>query len=302
MKPLSRNRGSALLLVLWSIITMSVAVLGVVQYVHYNLDEAQGINLNFELRQIAESGVAIAFSPEVEKGDPLLKADFGNNGGRYEVVLHSEMARLNVNELLLEEREEIGEDVLQRLFVNSWGANSADARHVVQQLILRTSRLLNDDGTFRLDRELTSIDQMAEVDGMDKIIKLKPDWADFFTVYGDGPLDVNGAHPDILRAFFVIAQRRAESFVQMRSGPDKKEHTLDDKPFTEDTVPGALGINSTQFTQEYINTKRVSITDKPTMMRVESTAFLGERKRQIRVILDRSKQPPAILQWQEVPL
>ncbi len=289
----SNQRGSALLLVLWSIITMSVAVLGVVEYIHYNLDETQGLNLNFELRQIAESGIAVAFSPQISEGDPLLNADMGTNGGRYEVVLHSETARLNINHIL----KIGGEDILQRLFV-TWGAPTSDAKFAVAKLILWSGRSGNATDNYSLDHEFTSVDQMRDVKGMDKIEKLHPDWMSAFTIWGDGKIDVNEATEDILQAFFGIGQRKAESFVQSRSGPDKKDHTLDDQPYTEkNLLAGALGFTGKQF-EPYFQ----QISTETFITRAESTAFLNERKRQIRVIFNRKVQPTVIYQWQEVPL
>lgn len=288
-----KTSGSALLLVLWSIITMSVAVLGVVEYIHYNLDETQGLNLNFELRQIAQSGIAVAFSPQVAEGDPLLKANMGNDGGRFEVELHSETARLNINELLQTGREE----VLEKLFL-TWKATSSESRMVVQALIRWTERTGTSSKDYALGQEFTSVEQMREVAEMAKIDKVKPDWAEAFTTWGSGKIDVNDATPDILQAFFGIGERRAQSFVQSRLGPDKKEHTLDDQPYTDmKLLAGALGFTDKQF-QPYA--QRVSLETQ--LSRAESTAFLGERKRQIRVIFNRKAQPPVIYQWQEVPL
>ena len=288
-----KTSGSAMLLVLWSIITMSVAVLGVVEYIHYNLDETQGLNLNFALRQIAQSGIAVAFSPQISEGDPLLKANMGNDGGRYEVELHSETARLNINELLRTGRE----DVLERLFL-SWKATSSESRMVVQGLIKWTGRTGTSDKDFDLAQEFTSVEQMREVDDMAKIDKVKPGWVESFTTWGTGKIDVNDASPDVLRAFFGIGERKAESFVQSRLGPDKKEHTLDDQPYTDmKLLAGALGFTDKQF-QPYA--QRVSLETQ--LNRAESTAFLGERRRQIRVIFNRKAQPPVIYQWQEVPL
>ncbi len=288
-----KTSGSALLLVLWSIITMSVAVLGVVEYIHYNLDETQGLNLNFELRQIAQSGIAVAFSPQIEEGDPLLKANMGNDGGRFEVELHSETARLNINELLQTGNEE----VLEKLFL-TWKATSSESRMVVQALIRWTERTGTSSKDYALGQEFTSVEQMREVAEMAKIDKVKPDWAEAFTTWGSGKIDVNDATPDILQAFFGIGERRAQSFVQSRLGPDKKEHTLDDQPYTDmKLLAGALGFTDKQF-QPYA--QRVSLETQ--LSRAESTAFLGERKRQIRVIFNRKAQPPVIYQWQEVPL
>ena len=292
MKPRFHTRGSAILLVLWAIITMSVAVLGVVEYIHFNLDETQGLNLNFELRQIAQSGIAVASSPQIEEGDPLLNGKIGKNGGRYEVILHSETARLNINTLL----ETGNEDIIGRLFL-TWKATSSDSRYAVQQLIEWTGRTGDTADNYELERPFTSIEQMRTIEGMNKIDQKNPQWADAFTIWGDGRIDVNDAAPDILQAFFGIGERKAQSFVQSRSGPDKKEHTLDDQPYDDLTLPGALGMNETQF-EPY----KLKVATKTQLLRAESTGFLGERKRQIRVILDRNLNPIVIHQWQEVSL
>ncbi len=288
-----KPRASALILVLWSIITMSVVVLGVVEYVHYNLDETKGLNFNFELRQIAQSGMAFALSPQIEEDDPILQGSIGDQGGRYEVVLASETARLNINFLLQTGRE----DILENLFT-TWKVPSSEARLVVNDLLDWVGRTGETPENFALERRFTTVEQMRAVPSMEKIDARKPDWPEALTIWGDGKLDINDAATEILQAVFGIGERKALSFVQYRLGPDKLDNTLDDQPYTDmQIIAGALGLTETQFAP-YV----ALLSLETQLTRVESTATLGSRKLQIRSIINRTAQPPIIFQWQEVPL
>lgn len=290
---LKKTRASALILVLWSIITMSVVVLGVVEYVHYNLDETKGLNFNFELRQIAQSGMAFALAPQIEEADPLLQGTIGDQGGRYEVVLASETARFNINFLLESGRE----DILENLFV-IWKVPTSEARLVVRDLLDWVGRTGESPENFTLERRFTTVEQMRAVATMARIDARNPDWPEAFTIWGDGKLDINDATTDILQALFGIGERKALSFIQYRLGPDKLENTIDDQPYTEmNIIAGALGLTESQF-EPYA----ALLSLETQLTRAESTATLGSRRLQIRSIINRTAQPPIIFQWQEVPL
>ncbi|HEY5752048.1 MAG TPA: hypothetical protein VIT21_02775 [Chthoniobacterales bacterium] len=287
-----RNRqGSALLLVLWAIVTMSLAVIGVVEYVGYNLDETQALNRDFRLRQIAESGLAFAFHPQVDSEDPLLSGAL-DDGGRFEVKLQSETARLNINFLIRTGRE----DVLERLFTNNWKLSSSDSRMVIAGLIRWMGRTGDSPETLEVFRNFDTIEQMTEVDSMAFVEEKKPDWRDSFTVLGEGRTDLNDATADIVDAIFRVGDRRAQRFVQYRLGADKKEHTLDDQKFEQISVVGSvLGIPQNQM--ESFNPL---ITLEGTISRVESTATLGNHSKLIRVILNRKTSPQLIYKWEEM--
>lgn len=297
MKPapaisLQTRRASALLLVLWAVVTMSLAVLGLVEYVNYNLDETRALNRDFRARQIAESGLAFAFSPQVEQGDPLLQG-YLEDDGRYEVKLDSESARLNINFLVKTGRE----DFLERMF-ESWKVPSSEARMVTQDIINWMGRTGEDADTFAVEREFESVAQIAEVETMNLIERRNPDWREAFTIWGDGRLDVNKATPEILRGFFGISERQAQRFVLSRHGPDKKENTLDDQPYKNPAlIAGALGLSPRQYEPF---APLVGLESQIT--RAESTGTLGEYHKTIRVIMNRQAQPAVIYLWEEPQL
>lgn len=287
-----RNRkGSALLLVLWAIVTMSLAVIGVVEYVGYNLDEAQALNRDFRLRQIAESGLAFAFHPQVEEGDPLLRGDF-DDGGRFDVKLQSETARLNINFLIRNGRE----DILERLFTHNWKLSSSDSRAVIAGLIRWMGRTGDSPEEMQVFRNFETVEQIAGAESMELVAAKKPDWRESFTVLGDGRVDLNGATAEIIDAIFGVGDRRAQSFVQYRRGADKKEHTLDDYKFQQISVAASvLGIPQNQM--ESFNSL---ITLENAISRVESRATLGNHSKLIRVILNRKTTPQLIYRWEEI--
>lgn len=284
------RQASALLLVLWAIVTMSLAVIGVVEYVGYNLDEAQSLNRDFRLRQIAESGLAFAFHPQIAEDDPLLRGTLDDDG-RFDVKLQSETARLNVNFLIRTGHE----DILERLFAKDWKLSSSDSRMVIAGFIRWMGRTGDSPETLQVFRQFETVEQMTQVDSMHFVEEKKPDWRDAFTVFGDGRVDLNGATADIVDAIFGVGDRRAQSFVQYRLGPDKKEHTLDDRKIQQTAeVASLLGIPPNQM--ESFNSL---IGLEGTISRVESTATLGQHTKLIRVILNRKTSPQMIYKWEE---
>ena len=103
--------GSALLIVFWAIAIRSICVLGLIGFLYSDLDETTALKNDLHARQLAGAGVAVGMHPAVSRGDPVLKQMLSDGEG-FEVSLHSEGGRININNVLRNQQW----SVLQNLF------------------------------------------------------------------------------------------------------------------------------------------------------------------------------------------
>ncbi|MCB1080044.1 MAG: general secretion pathway protein GspK, partial [Verrucomicrobiae bacterium] len=196
-----RERGLALMLVIFAVTFIGLILVGLMQISQFSWDESSLERGRFQAKLLAESGVALAMHPKVKKGDPVLKQEFPD-GRKIEVRIGSEGGRILVTTL----EEDLFIDTVRELFV-LWGLDATEASIVSDSLAdwvdsngeARTngaekeyySALEYPD--FPANAAFTSLDQMLLVRGMDKVAKVQPRWRDYFTLYGDGTIDVNAA-------------------------------------------------------------------------------------------------------------
>ncbi|MGB8354953.1 MAG: hypothetical protein WCD79_13745, partial [Chthoniobacteraceae bacterium] len=217
MSKLSSLQASALLMVLWGITMMSVTVLGVVEYVHYDLEETTTLEKNFRARQLAEAGLAIGLHPLIKRGDKLLIQTI-RSGESFEAHVSSEGARLNINTIIQTAQWQI----LHNLFV-AWGLKESDAVQVADafQTWTRADKWLElaptQTGTAGLvvtgqpgaqlaQHLFGSIEEMPLIPGFEMVEAAKPDWKNYFTVWSDGPLDMNEAPWDLIQAVCGVGE------------------------------------------------------------------------------------------------
>ena len=129
-----QQRGSSLLLVLWAVMLMSLAVLGLVDHLSRGLDESIEAEKDFRARLLLQSARTLAEHPAIERGDPLLKRQV-TSATSFEVRHTTEGTRLAVNQLA-ENRAQ--REFAQRLF-EKWGLSSADARTWIRRVRPMTS-------------------------------------------------------------------------------------------------------------------------------------------------------------------
>lgn len=286
-RPLS---GAALLLVLWAITVVSFAVLWMANVVNLELENTVSDSAGLRARQIAVSGVALGLHPQVKRDDTeLLNRDFGA-GERMEVRIRGEGARFNINRLL-EQQDRI---TMVNLFT-LWGLNADEANALIDKL---TDWIDEDDfrtgfgGAERAEyealgipdapanRPFRSVREMGRVLDMEKLAALKPDWADRFTIFGDGLIDVNEADAEVLRAATGITPEMAEGILQQRRGPDAIEPSEDDFRFEDvGQVAGWLAGSTLPLAQ--ITAK---LTTESAVKRIDSRGIVGERSRSISVV------------------
>ncbi len=90
------ERGSALMLMIWAILVMSVTVMGVVQYISYSAEESKQAEYEFRALHLAESGLAVGLHPNTRRGDIVMKQKVGPDSG-FDVVINYEGARIPIN-------------------------------------------------------------------------------------------------------------------------------------------------------------------------------------------------------------
>src|SRR5687767_10999749 len=92
------SRASSLMLVLWAIMMMSFAVLGLVSNLSRGLDESIHAEKDFRARLLLQSARVLAGHPEIEWGDPLLRQEVSSSSS-YDVSINTEGERLALNQL-----------------------------------------------------------------------------------------------------------------------------------------------------------------------------------------------------------
>lgn len=284
-----RQHGAALLLVLWAIAVVSFAVVWLADVVNLELESGATGAAGLRARQIALSGVALGVHPQVDREDTnLLNQDFGG-GERLEVRLRGEGARLNINQLLVDQDR----ITLKNLFI-LWGLSNDEADQLIDKLVDWIDeddfRLLN--GAERAEylasgipdapanRPFRSVAEMGQVIGMDRLAEANPSWAESFTIFGDGKVDVNEAGAEVLQAATGLTPEMVAEILRMRTGPDGVEGTEDDFVFeSTDQLRGWLQGSALPLDQVL---SRLA-TESP-VKRIDSCGMVGDRSVLISVV------------------
>jgi type II secretory pathway component PulK len=290
MTPHNTKSGAALLLVLWAITVISFAVLWAANVVNLELETTISDSAGLRARQIAVSGVALGLHPQVKREDTeLLNRDFGA-GERMEVRVRGEGARFNINQLIQQQ-----DRITMVNLLTLWGLNPDEANALIDKW-----KDWTDEDEFRTgfggaergdyealgianapaNRPFRSVSEMARVLGMEELANLKPDWADSFTIFGDGKIDVNEADAGVLQAATGVVPEMVEGILQQRRGPDGIEPSEDDFRF-EDVSQLAGWIAGSMLPPEQVLAK---LTTESSVKRIDSRGIVGERSRLISVV------------------
>jgi len=291
-----RAGGSALLLVLFTIILLTGLITATVGFLKNDVDEYGARNKEFRARQLAESGLAFGMHPMVTDQDRSLLEQKAEDGGTFRVSITSESTRLNINVLLQSGRE----DLLESLF-SKWGVGPKPAKAAVEGLQKYLSSparpqtaQVKDQGA-QFEAAFRTVEEMSLVPEFAPVMEKRPDWMNFFTVWGDGKLDVNLADADMIELVTGVSPATAAEFVKYRWGPDGIPFTLDDRVYKSmDEVRAALGMSQGQFqlVQDLLSLK--SAVD-----RIESTGMIAGYKKTIAVVASRDTTPIHYFAWQE---
>ncbi len=297
------RRGSALVLVFWCILVLSLAVFAVVELVSLSVDHAAHEQIALEAHELAASGASIGEAPQLLGDDPLLNQNPAP-GRHIHVMITDEAARLNLNYLLLNNHR----DVLVNLFTG-WGLQMDAAQHAADSLYdwvtpgdlpslngAKASAYADAGLPQRPSHQpFQSWHEVGLVLGMDWVEAVKPDWQDSFTLWSDGPLDVNQASAECLAALFGVEVGRVQSLVETRNGRDGIPGTMDDVPIPSvATLQAELGISELQM-----KTLENLIVFTSDMRRIESTGEADGIRVHVSVVARLNSSPPQLLVWSE---
>jgi general secretion pathway protein K len=299
--------GSVLLAVLCLIAVLSFIIIttAVMSNQHGEMQLARMSMLR--ARQLAETGIAVAVHPVIKAGDPLLRKKLSEIEA-YETRMTTEERKLNLNTLLTDERLPI----LERVFV-SWGMSLGDA----QDIAATWMDWKDSDDTKRrpgsaekfdyenlgrpglpYNRPFSSLDEVELVARMDEVRALRPDWRSWFTLRGNGQLDVNTAPAEILAAATGASLENAMLLVSTRNGFDGLPQTEDDMLFKSlDAALSLLGIAGASGASLL-----PLLTLQGPTRNIESIGKAGDALCGIAVVLSLNGGMPRIVEWGEFPV
>ncbi len=312
IRPLQRHHhtysrstaGSVLLAVLCLVTVLSFIVISTLGLSMQHADMQQARQGMTRARQLAEMGVAVAANPMIKPGDPALMGKVSAIES-FKAAMSTEEARLNLNSLLTPQRLPI----LERMFT-SWGLSPADAQGIAacfmdwadpDDLKIRPDsaeraeyeRLGHPD--HPVNRPLVSLDELDLVARSEEVRAVRPDWRSFFTLRGNGQLDVNEASAEVLTVLTGASLSNAELLVSHRNGLDGLSHTMDDMPFQSlEEALVMLGIGGVQ-TADILPL----LTLRGSTLRIESIGMAGDTRSGIAVTLTRGDGASRIVEWRE---
>ena len=311
---LAADQGSALLLVLFTILLISGLILSAVEFVKHDVDEYAASSREFRARQLAVSGLAFGTNPQVRNEDRSILEQKMPDGGQFRVAISSESTRLNINSILQNGREYLLETLFRR-----WGVADKDVQPAVQGLRNWVSGPGSNQQNFQAQQNqpltnqvqanqpaqslqgvplvnpFDAVEEMSLVSEFAPVMAARSDWADHFTVWGDGKIDVNLADAEMISLVTGVPPDLAQRFVKYRWGPDGIPFTADDQVYLSlDQVRAALGMSPEQFqlVQDLLSLN--SSVD-----RIESTGIISSYTKTIDVIVSRNTIPIRYLVWQE---
>ncbi|GAT34251.1 type II secretory pathway, component PulK [Terrimicrobium sacchariphilum] len=294
------SRGAALLITLWCVAIVAIVVVTLARVVDADVDTEKVRAKRFEAREFALSGMAHGMNPKLERDSEFFNQTLPS-GGEWHVRIVGEASRININTVLADRDSHI----LERLF-RLWGLSDEEVRIVTDSLgdwvdrdglarlngAEREQLLGQDQYSLPENRNFRSVNEMSRVRGMDAVARVKPDWKDFFTVYGNGKIDIQDASADVLEAAGLTATQ-AEAVLEIRNGGDRLPGTPDDPTIKDISwIAEAAGIDPERAATMLQN---FQLTSEPT--RVESVGILGGTRYRITSVLDRKQGTP--FSWEE---
>ena len=274
---------------------LGITMASLVDTVGNGMVEAVENSKKFYARMHAESGLAIGLHPSVSPGDPvLIRQETEESQGGFRVRISHENGRIGINYIYLSEPLA---EATRELF-KEWGLDPETASTVVDSLIdwMDTDDDESPSGAeaayytsvgaegFPLNMDFNSLDEMLLVRGMDKVDAIKPDWREYFSIYGDGLISPNSASTDVLSALTGAGESEAKRLVETRRGSDGIDGTDDDELYEDlQEVKNQLGLDDTTFSE--ISSV---LTLNSTTLRIESQGWIGDATHTITLIITRT--------------
>ncbi len=305
-RSIQAKRGAALIAVLWLIAILGLATMTALRVIKFDMDLASAKIHGSRARQIAEMGIAVGSNPAVKRTDPILRQMSSDSGEGFEVRVISEGGRFNINYILIQE-----DKALLREIFSKWGMELEEAQAVADALgdwvdqddnvALNGAEKEDYEKAGRVNqpfnRPFYDLSEMRFVRGMDRVEALKPDWREWFTIWSEGPLDVNEAPAEMIAAAAEIPVEQADIVPEKVRGTDGERDTLDDVPYGNATdALSDLGIGdrpdiSNRFTA---NPQGAGTTRIESIGRAE-----GATRKIIAIIRNRTGNPVQLLERTE---
>ncbi len=292
--PLSpRRQGSALIAVFWMIAVLGLVIYAGAKALEADASYARQMRGRTFAKRLAQMGLEVGRHPGLPEHDPLLRY-MSPEGGTYEVQIVAEEARLNIN-LLLQADDKI---LLPRLFA-SWGMKpefAAGLRDALKDWVDADSNTGLNGAEARdyekaglkgmpFNRPFKEVEEMLMVRGMAEVNVQRPDWREWFTVYGDGRVDVNDARAELIALLGNVPVERVQPLLVMRAGRDGTLHTQDDGRLgSAAQVAQLLGVFQPQVVEQLTQWLQFN----GPIRRIESIGQFGDIRR--RLVLITQKQ------------
>jgi general secretion pathway protein K len=286
---LALQRGSALIAVFWMIAVLGMVMFAGAKALQADSQYTRMMRGRIFAKRYAEMGIEVARHPAMREDDPLLHFS-GENSGGYNVKLVAEEARLNVNHLM-----QTGDKVLLRRLFASWGFKAEFVSAVCDALKdwIDADESVSLNGAEKRDyaklgfegmpfnRPFKEVEEMLHVRGMDIVNIERPDWREWFTVFGDGRVDVNDARPELIALLGDVPMERVQPLLTLRAGRDGALHTQDDVRLgSVPQVAQLLGVFQPQTVAQLMQW----IQFAGPIRRIESVGSLGPLQRKLILI------------------
>jgi len=292
------ERGSALMLMIWAVLLISMTVMGVVEYIQSSAREATLQSYQFRALHLAESGLAVGMHPSTRRGDIVLKQKIGPDSG-FDVVINYEGARIPINYATDERLREAIYNLLIYWQLNAdqagitadsladWidndntpRANGAEADYYKQLGIYDAPR----------NQGFARVEEMLLVRGMDAVDRKKPEWRDYFSIYGEGQIDLRTVFKDVLLAVTGASENDVTRFISERDGADGIPGTEDDRRIRDSEAYQLLGLSGDRLTA----ISGIVNDDDTTLRRITSIGWVGEKRAKIIVVTRRNQETGAV--------
>lgn len=286
------------MLMIWAVLLMSVTVMGVVEYIRSSANESLQAAYQFKALHLAESGLAVGLHPNTRRGDMVLKQKVGPDSG-FDVVINYEGARIPINYATDERLRE----AIYNLFIY-WQLNADQAGIAADSL----ADWVDNDNTPRANgaeadyyqqlgiydaprnQGFIRVDEMLLVRGMDAVDRHKPEWREYFSVYGEGQIDLRTVFKDVLLAVTGASENDVTRFISERDGADGIPGTEDDRRIRDEEAYQLLGLSGDRLA----SIRGIVNDDDTTLRRITSIGWVGEKRSKIIVVTRRNTETGAV--------
>lgn len=296
------RRASTLLVVLWAMLILAGVVISWAGVMQLQIEESTVAARRLDARAAALSGLTLAWHPLVKEDSELLRDHVLSDDQSFSVLVEGEGGRLNLNWLIARAQQSVDAERQVEEFLVSLGVGYDEVDVLMDSLIdwvdANDLRRLNgregEPGYYVGNRPFENLDEVTEVNGAFALTR-NPDWRKLFTFWSRGPIDVNWAPAEILRALPGVDETTAELVVEHRLGVDGIRNTEDDEPFAStDEFRSFVGIGAATFE---LVAPWVMVND-PTK-RYVSTGRMGLSEYIVSVVANKQGARATIMDWEE---